>query len=214
MVDFPIIIFFAMVVYIFITVFKALTSEKVMQSVYWLILMLVGVSIIFLLANSEILFVYQLMVYSGGIAVLMLFAGLLTDHDELFVDNSILGFARTTKYQLIIFVIFAVDIILLLANSIAGASFSVLPLGDKTRSYAQAFAQIKGFASYLWVDLVEIVIVLGFTLLVAILGSVKLVIREKDLEKLSDEYLARLDATQESITSLPGMEDVEVEAKL
>lgn len=212
MVNWPLIIFFAFVVFILLTVFKALTADKVMQSVYWLILMLVGVSFIFLLANSEILFVYQLMVYSGGIAVLMLFAGLLTNQDELFIDSSILGFARTTKYQLILFVIFTVDVILLVLNSISGSSFSVTDLGDKTRTYEQAFAQLKGFAIYLWDDLSEVILVLGFTLLVAILGSVKLVIREKDLEELSEEYLARIALAQESITSLPGMEDIEVEA--
>lgn len=212
MVNWTLIIFFAIVVFILLTVFKALTADKVMQSVYWLILMLVGVSVVFLLANSEILFVYQLMVYSGGIAVLMLFAGLLTNQDELFIDSSILGFARTTKYQLILFIIFTVDVILLVLNSISGSSFSVTDLGDKTRTYAEAFAQLKGFASYLWDDLSEVIIVLGFTLLVAILGSVKLVIREKDLEELSEEYLARIALAQESITSLPGMEDIEVEA--
>ncbi|MCY3410852.1 MAG: NADH-quinone oxidoreductase subunit J [Candidatus Heimdallarchaeota archaeon] len=208
--DMILIPFLALSAFILFSIFKSLTSEKTMQSVYWLILMLIATGFIFLLANSEILFAYQLMVYSGGIAVLMLFAGVLTEQDELFIDTSLLGFARTTKYQLILFAIFVVDLVLLVWDSVTNADFGadVHQLGDTTQTYGQAFIQIREFSVYLWFNMAEVVFILALALLTAILGSVKLAIRETDLEDLSDEYLARIEIKKEDLDQLPGMESM------
>ena len=200
--------FFITVAFILFTIFKALTVERVMQSVYWLILMLISVSFMFLMANSEFLFAIQLMVYSGGIAVLMLFAGMLTEQDELFIESNLLGFARTTKFQIILFVIFALDIILLIANAIGGSAFPGV-LGDTSLTYDDSSSMTYNFAEHLWSNLYEIIIIVSFCLLAAILGSVKLAIREQDLEELSDEYMARMKLGEESVMDLPGMEEVE-----
>ncbi len=199
--------FTLLAVFILAAIYKSLTAEKTMQSVYWLIFMLVAVGFIFLLANSEILFAYQLMVYSGGIAVLMLFAGLLTEQDELFIDSSIVGFIKTSKTQVLIFIFFAIDVLALLLSSINGSAYEETVLANSEYTYTDSAHQIKLFASYLWNGFAEVIILLGFLLLTAILGSVKLAIRETDLEELSDEYLARIATTSEDISSLPGMED-------
>lgn len=207
--DLTIIPFAFLSLFILTAIYKSLTAEKTMQSVYWLIFMLIATGFIFLLENSEILFAYQLMVYSGGIAVLMLFAGLLTEQDELFIGTSLLGIIKTSKAQAVIFLFFAVDVFALMFNSISGSGYKVTPLANTDLTYQQSTHQIKLFASYLWGNFVEVVILLGFLLLTAILGSVKLAIRETDLEELSDEYLARITPVQEDLASLPGMEDEE-----
>ncbi len=59
-----------------------LYSRTVIRSALFLILTLIGVANVFLFANSEFLWVIQLSVYSGGIAVLLLFAGRLTSYTE------------------------------------------------------------------------------------------------------------------------------------
>ena len=191
--DFTQFVFFFIAVYILLCIVMVLRSEKVMQSAYWLILMLIGVSILFLLANSEILFVFQLSIYSGGIAVLLLFAAVLTEHDELGFDNSLLGFVRATFSQFIVYIIFAANIIFLVLNSVLNSAYpQISVLGDTTRTYAQAWSQITGFATYLWDDMAIVIIILGLLVLTAILGSVKLAIREEELEDLSEEVLLRL----------------------
>ena len=191
--DFTQFVFFFIAIYILVCIVMVLRSEKVMQSTYWLILMLMGVSILFLMANSEILFVFQLSIYSGGIAVLLLFAAVLTEHDELGFDNSLLGFVRATFSQFIIYAIFAANMVFLILNSILNSAYpQITVLGDTTRTYAQAWSQTTGFATYIWDDMAGVIIILGFLVLTAILGSVKLAIREEEIEDLSEEVLLRL----------------------
>ncbi len=191
--DFTQFIFFFIAVYILLCIVMVLRSEKVMQSAYWLILMLIGVSILFLLANSEILFVFQLSIYSGGIAVLLLFAAVLTEHDELGFDNSLLGFVRATFSQFIIYVIFAANMVFLILNSVLDSAYpQISELADVGRTYAEAWSQITGFATYIWDDMAMVIIVMGLLVLTAILGSVKLAIREEEIEDLSEEVLLRL----------------------
>ena len=75
-------IFITVAIFLIITMYMTWTVEKTMQASYWLILFLVGISILFLIANSEIMFAFQLSIYGGGISVLLLFAALLAQHRQ------------------------------------------------------------------------------------------------------------------------------------
>ena len=199
--DITAIIFILIAIYTFFCIVMTIRSEKVMQSTYWLILMLVGVSLIYLLGNSEILFVFQLSIYSGGIAVLLLFAAVLTEHEELGFDNSLIGIIKNTKYQLFVYGLFAVNMVALIMKSILDDTYPILSdLGDTTRTYTQAFDQMYGFSLYLWTDLSEVILILGLLVLTAILGSVKLVIREEEIEDLSEEVLLRLKGNAKEVS--------------
>ena len=74
-------------------------------------------------------------------------------------------------------------------------------------TYTDSATQIKAFARYLWNDMGILIIFLGLLLLSAILGAVKLAIREEDIEELSEEYLARIAVKSVDVESLPGMEE-------
>ncbi len=187
--DFTQILFVIISAFVVFSIIKALTVEKVMQSVYWLILMLISVSIFFLLGMSEIIFVFQLSIYSGGISVLLLFAGVLTERDEYPYEN----FLKATWVQLLIILIMLINILALIYYSVTSGNYTIITqLGDTTRTYSQAFDQLIGFAVYFWNELGEALLLLGFLITTAIVGSVKLAIREEEIEDLSEEVILRL----------------------
>ncbi|MCH8906036.1 MAG: NADH-quinone oxidoreductase subunit J [Candidatus Heimdallarchaeota archaeon] len=192
-------------IYIIICMFMVITVEKVMQSTYWLIMMLVGVAVTFLLANSEIIFAFQISIYAGGIAVLLLFAVLLTEHDDAPFPNTLSKFLRATWMQLIIFLVLAVNMIVLILDTVdkpdylreaGGGTPNVL--GDSRipvygdENVAGAFEITENYTLFLWDNFGPVIPFLGLLLLAALLGSVKLAIREWDIEELSDEMKAQI----------------------
>lgn len=198
--------FFANAAFILFTMYMSLTVDKVMQSTYWLILMLVGVGVTFLLANSEIMFAFQISIYGGGIAVLLLFAVLLTKHDEKVFPETFSEFIKTTWSQLLLFfvILFNLSIIILRVvrsekyrDSVADRFDGISVLGDTDRPVYDtadrlgAFEVTRNYAKFLWGDFGQVIPFLGLLFLAALLGSIKLVIREWQLEELSPEMRER-----------------------
>ena len=58
--------------------FKVVTAPKLIHAALWLILALFGVAMTFVLLNATFLAVVQVVVYIGAIAILMIFAIMLT----------------------------------------------------------------------------------------------------------------------------------------
>ncbi|MFV2014835.1 MAG: NADH-quinone oxidoreductase subunit J [Candidatus Heimdallarchaeota archaeon] len=194
--------FFINAAFILFTMFMSLTVDKVMQSTYWLILMLVGVGITFLLANSEIMFAFQISIYGGGIAVLLLFAVLLTKHDEKVFPETFSEFIRATWSQLLLFFVILFNLSLLLVRVVTSEKYkgdipNLSVLGDTDRPVYDtaervgAFEVTRNYAKYLWGDFGQVIPFLGLLFLAALLGSIKLVIREWQLEELSPEMEER-----------------------
>ncbi len=210
-IDYTQVAFFITAFYIIICMILALTVEKVMQSAYWLIFMLVGVGVLFLLANSEIIFAFQISIYGGGIAVLFLFATLLTEHDDFAFPSSVTGFVRATWSQMLIFFLIAFNLVYLIWSSVTSQDYlkdlkadnlGVAKLGDTTRpvytggTNIGAFEVTKNYAIFLWKNFGEVIPFLGLLLLAALLGSIKLVIRESEIENLSEEVEARFNVKE------------------
>lgn len=194
--------FFTTALFILITMYKSLTVDKVMQSTYWLILMLMGVGVTFLLANSEILFVFQISIYGGGIAVLFLFAVLLTKHDERVFPETFGEFIKNTWSQLALFLLLAANLSFILVKVVTDQQYKdsisgLSNLGDLERPVYDengrvgAFKVTRNYAEFLWDDFSQVIPFLGALFLAALLGSIKLVIREWQMEELSPEMKRR-----------------------
>jgi NADH:ubiquinone oxidoreductase subunit 6 (subunit J) len=69
-------LFFAAV--IIISALMVLFSKDIVRSVMWLALAFVGVAIVFIFLNAEYLAIFQIIIYVGAVAVLMLFGIMLT----------------------------------------------------------------------------------------------------------------------------------------
>ncbi len=69
-------LFFAAV--IVASALMVLLSKDIVRSVMWLALAFVGVAIVFIFLNAEYLALFQIIIYVGAVAVLMLFGIMLT----------------------------------------------------------------------------------------------------------------------------------------
>ena len=187
------ILFFIIAAYIILCMFLSITVTKVMSSAFWLIMMLAGVGVLFLLANSEIVFFIQVSVYGGGIAVLLLFSILLTEHDERVFPEGMSDFLRATWSQIIIFLLLLVNIVYLLVATVRDGSYKAAlngELGDtkipvhSTGDKVGAFDRTLNFTDYLWGHFGNVLPFIGMLFLAAVLGAVKVVIREWEIEEL------------------------------
>ena len=194
-------IFITVAIFLIITMYMTWTVEKTMQASYWLILFLVGISILFLIANSEIMFAFQLSIYGGGISVLLLFAALLAQHDDyLFVGDSIFGKIQGLRTQISVFLILAINLILLPVLAITNTNYNTenSVLGDSERTVSEAFLDTARFSHQLWTEYSVVIPFLSLLLLTALLGSIKLVIREWELEELSDIMKMRYETKEDA----------------
>jgi len=195
-------LFILVSVFLIFAMYMTWTVEKTMQSAYWLIMFLVGIGILFLLANSEVMFALQISIYGGGISVLLLFAALLAQHDDYtFEGDSFFGKLQGVWLQIVAFLLIAVNLIILPLTAITGSDYSENTvnsvLGDSTRTVPQAFLDTARFSHQLWTEFAPVIPFLSLLLLTALLGSVKLVIREWELEELSDLMKSRYQTTEE-----------------
>ncbi len=87
-------IFFALVV--LVPAFYVLFTKKIVQAAFMLMVSFLGVAAIFVLAAADFLAVAQIMVYIGGILILLVFGVLLTQNktknietfkNQIFTDN-------------------------------------------------------------------------------------------------------------------------------
>lgn len=166
-----------LVVYTVGSAYLAVSVKSVYHAVLWLIFTLLGVAMMFLLyAGSALLLVVQIIVYAGGITVLMLFAISLSGRDAMFEKP---GKEKLMDWRLS----FAGAFLLLMIaayiiTQVSNAFWSVQDLGTRPseteiiNAIGQGLFTTHGFT----------VIALGLLLLSAMLGSVYLV--KKEIEDL------------------------------
>ncbi len=149
-----------------------LFAKRVMQSALSLIFTLVGVANVFLLVNSEYLWVIQVSVYGGGIAVLLLFAGRLTSNEE---DH--FSFDRSD------FLISFLFVLLILANLFVFISKSIPSQRGNIYTTDNGQLLLRQFFTNIWQANQGLGVILPFIALMflaALLASVKLAIKEDE----------------------------------
>ncbi len=153
--------------------FLAVTVKSVYHAVLWLIFTLLGVAMIFLLyAESALLLVIQMIVYAGGITILMLFAISLSGKEAMFEEQKGL---KLLDWRLSFAGGFILLIIAFYILSQVSSIFWQKPdLTDKPSE----IDLIGDMAEMLFTVHGGTLLVLGFLLLAAMLGSVYLVKKE------------------------------------
>ena len=70
--------FWLISVLVIIFAFLSIFTSNLVRAIFWLFLTLFGVGLLYLLAGSDFLFISQLIIYVGGVAVLFVFGILMT----------------------------------------------------------------------------------------------------------------------------------------
>ncbi len=171
-------------VYTLGSAYLATSVKSVYHAVLWLIFSLLGVGLIFLLyAESAFLLVVQIIVYAGGITVLMLFAISLSGKEAMFEkpkDWKLLDWRLSFAGGFILFAI-----ILYILSKVSLAFWQLPDLTGRPGTIGTEFDEgelIAELARQMFTVHGGTVIVLGLLLLATMLGSVYLV--KKEVEDL------------------------------
>jgi NADH-quinone oxidoreductase subunit J len=153
----------------------AVTVKSVYHSVLWLVFTLLGVAMFFLLyAESALLLVIQMIVYAGGITVLLLFAISLSGKEAMFEkpkDWKLMDRRLSFGGAFILFVIVYYILTKVSSNFWKNQNF---PSGD----LESQIELIEDLVVKLFTIHGGTIIILGLLLLAAMLGSVYLVKKE------------------------------------
>ncbi len=179
---FNIVILYLLVGYTLGSAFLATHVKSVYHAVLWLVFCFLGIAMMFLLyAESSILFVIQIIVYAGGITVLLLFAITLSGREAMFESS---GREKLMDWRLS----FAGAFLLLLISvyTIFQVSNAFWTLPDLTsrapfydsQGYRVETEVIGSLATSLFTTHGITIITLGLLILGAMLGSVYLVKKE------------------------------------
>jgi NADH-quinone oxidoreductase subunit J len=148
-----------------------LFTRNVFYGAYSLLLAFLGVAGIFVFANADFLAVAQIMVYVGGILVLLIFGVMLTRRNPKATTNQLfVGHSNRFGAFIVVF-----PIIALFAWIIYNTNFHIL---SKATSSG---ASVKKIGISLMTNYVFAFEVIGLLLLVALVGASYLALKEKKI---------------------------------
>ena len=166
------IVLLILVIYTLGSAFLATHVKSVYHAVLWLIFCLLGIAMIFLLyAESALLLVVQMLVYAGGITVLMLFAITLSGKEAMFEKP---GKEKLLDWRLSFAGAFILFMISFYVITQVSRTFWE-PLAVKTETEAFLIGEL---GKTIFTTHGVTVITLGLLILGAMLGSVYLVKKE------------------------------------
>lgn len=139
-------------------------TRNILYAAFALILTFIGVAGLFVFLGAEFIAITQILVYVGGILVLLVFGIMLTQQ----LKGQKL---KSERYQLFLGLISAVGLFALLFQSINNGAFANLPWVDQ--EYSQQI-ELKSFGLSLMTDYVLAFEVIGVLLLIALIGAIRI----------------------------------------
>ena len=162
-----------LVIYTIGSAYLAVSVKSVYHAVLWLVFCFLGIAMMFLLyAESALLLVIQIIVYAGGITVLLLFAITLSGKEAMFEKEEKI---KLLDWRLSFAGAFLLLMIAVYTISQVASAFWTIP--EKPKGYSDAKI-ILDLSTQLFTVHGATLIVLGLVVLAAMLGSVYLVKKE------------------------------------
>ena len=195
--------FFSMV-----TVFSSVMvtiSRNTVNSVFFLILVFVSVSILFILIGAEFLGMIMLIVYVGAVAVLFLFIVMMLNISEQITKKiKREGFVNNIPVGLIVGIIIFLELIVVIGGwkhrtDFVSLSSSTLAL-DVTNTHA--------LGNVLYTDYIHLFQISGIILLIAMIGAISLTFSKKDNVK-RQSYIEQIQREKSSAVSLVNVKSEE-----
>jgi len=164
----------------FITVFSAVMvtiSKNTINSVFFLILVFVSVSILFILIGAEFLGMIMLIVYVGAVAVLFLFVVMMLNiSSQTKKENKREGFVNNIPVGLIFGIIIFFELIIALGGWKYKSDFVSLSNTNLNLEITNTHA----LGNVLYTDYIHLFQISGIILLVAMIGAIVLTFSKKE----------------------------------
>ena len=186
-----------------ITVFSSvmvITSRNTVYSVFFLILVFINISILFIMIGAEFLGMIMLIVYVGAVAVLFLFVVMMLNINEQ--ETKIIkrkGFINNWSVGAIIGIIIFLELI----NVIGGWKYkgTIISLSEvnMTTNNTQALGNV------LYTDYIHLFQISGIILLIAMIGAISLTFTKRENIK-RQSYFHQIQREKASSVSLVDVE--------
>ena len=188
-----------------IVVFSALmvtVSRNTVYSVFFLILVFVNVSILFIMIGAEFLGMIMLIVYVGAVAVLFLFVVMMLNVNEKTTKHiTRKGFINNISVGSIVGLIIFLELIIVIGGWKYKDNFislSALQINQET-------SNTNALGNVLYTDYIYLFQISGMILLIAMIGAITLTFKKKENIKRQD-YFKQIQREKDSGVSLIDVE--------
>ena len=156
---------------------KVIASRNTVYSVFFLILVFINISILFIMIGAEFLGMIMLIVYVGAVAVLFLFVVMMLNVSEQLTERtSRKGFINNISVGSIVGIIILLELLV----AVSGWKYkdSFVPLSKINLNLEKSNAELIG--SVLYTDYIHLFQISGMILLVAMIGAITLTFSKKE----------------------------------
>ena len=186
-----------------IAVFSAImviVSKNTVYSVFFLILVFISISILFIMIGAEFLGMIMLIVYVGAVAVLFLFVVMMLNVNEKKLnENKRNGFINNISVGSIVGVIIFLEILIVIGGWKYKGEF--ISLSSSNLNLNNTYA----LGSVLYTDYIHLFQISGIILLVAMIGAITLTFsRRENIKRQS--YFNQIQREKDSAVSLVEVE--------
>ena len=184
-----------------ITVFSSIMvifSRNTVHAVFFLILVFVTVSILFIMIGAEFLGMIMLIVYVGAVSVLFLFVVMMLNiSSQITKENKRKGFVNNIPIGLVFGIIIFLEIIIALGGWKYKSDFVSLSNLNLNLNYTNTHA----LGNVLYTDYIHLFQISGIILLVAMIGAIVLTFSKKENVK-RQKYFSQIQRDKTTAISL------------
>ena len=182
-----------------VTVFSAVmvtVSRNTVYSVFFLILVFVSVSILFIMIGAEFLGMIMLIVYVGAVAVLFLFVVMMLNVTEQVTKKTTRkGIINNISVGSIVGVIIFLELLVVIGGWKYKGTFTPLSYTNLAQSNTHALGNI------LYTDYIHLFQIAGMILLIAMIGAITLTFSKRENIK-RQSYISQIEREKSSSISL------------
>ena len=187
-----------------ITIFSAIMvtiSRNTVYSVFFLILVFVTVSILFIMIGAEFLGMIMLIVYVGAVAVLFLFVVMMLNVTEKISKKSDKkGLINNISVSSVVGIIILLELLVVVGGWKYKTSF--VPFSNTSSDLSNTHA----LGNVLYTDYIHLFQISGFILLIAMIGAITLTFSKRENVK-RQSYFRQIQRDRESAVSLVEVEN-------
>ena len=188
-----------------VTVFSAVmvtVSRNTVYSVFFLILVFISISILFIMIGAEFLGMIMLIVYVGAVAVLFLFVVMMLNITEQVTKRSTRkGFINNVSVGSIVGIIIFLELLVVIGGWKYKGNF--IPLSST--NIDQGISNTNAIGNILYTDYIHLFQIAGIILLIAMIGAITLTFTKRENIK-KQSYFKQIQREKSSGVSLVEVE--------
>ena len=163
-----------------ITVFSAVmvtVSKNTVYSVFFLILVFVSVSTLFIMIGAEFLGMIMLIVYVGAVAVLFLFVVMMLNLSEQFTkQTSRKGFINNISVGILVGVVILLELMVV----VGGWKYKENFISTSSININENLTNTHALGNILYTDYIHLFQISGMILLIAMIGAITLTFTKRE----------------------------------